>query len=186
MKVVVALTGASGMAYATHLLRELAARDCTTYIVISDNAKKLLEYETSLCERDLSPHAACMYREDDMESPLASGSFAYDAMVIVPCSLKSLAAIAHGLALNLVARAALCCLKEGRKLIVVPRETPLDLISLSNLVMLKRAGAVVLPAAPGFYHRPETVDDVIDYVVGKILEQLGLEHDLYARWEGHV
>jgi len=117
-----------------------------------------------------------------MESSLASGSFMYDAMIIIPCSLKSMAAVANGLAINLVARAAICCLKEERKLIVVPRETPLDLITLENMVKLKKAGVTILPAMPAFYHKPDDIDDLVDYVVGKILEQLGMEHNLYKKW----
>ncbi|MGC9554534.1 MAG: UbiX family flavin prenyltransferase, partial [Thermoplasmatota archaeon] len=115
---------------------------------------------------------------------MASGSFQYDGAVIVPCSLKTLAALAHGYADNLITRMGLCALKEGRRLVVVPRETPLDLASLRNLVAVRENGAVVLPAMPGFYHHPRGINDLVDYVVGKILDQLGIPHQLFERWSG--
>jgi len=182
MKVAVALTGASGMVYGLKLLEELKKNGCETYVVMSENARKIMAHETGTHEHDVKGYATAMYDEHDMESPLASGSFTYDALVIVPCSLKTLACVANGLAMNLVARAALCCFKEGRKLILVPRETPLDVISLENMVKAARAGAVILPAMPAFYHKPETIDDMVGYVVGKILEQLGIPHSLYEKW----
>jgi len=102
----------------------------------------------------------------------------------VPCSLKTMGAIASGYADNLITRMSMCSLKEGRKIVIVPRETPLDLISLENMVKVKKSGAVILPAMPAFYHRPESVDDIVNHVVGKILDQLGVEHELFKRWEG--
>jgi len=182
MKLVVAMTGASGSIYGIRLLQELKKRNCEIFLIVTKNARKIMEYETGYDEEELSEFVEKIYDEDDMESSLASGSFMYDAMVIVPCSLKSLAAVANGLAINLVARAAICCLKEGRKLIVVPRETPLDLITLENMVKLKKAGVTLLPAMPAFYHKPDSIDGLVDYIVGKILEQLSMEHDLYKKW----
>jgi len=181
MRIVVAITGASGSIYAIKLLEELKNHE--VFLIITKNAKRIIEYETLYKEEDLTKLAKKTYNEDGMDSELASGSFMYDAMVIVPCSLKSMAAIANGLALNLVTRAAICCLKEGRKLIVVPRETPLDLMSLENMVKLKKAGVVILPAMPAFYHKPKSIDELVNYIVGKIMEQIGIEHDLYKRWE---
>ena len=182
MKIVVAITGASGSIYGIRLLQELKKRDCEVFLIVTRNARKIMEYETGYNEEKLSKYAEKIYDDDDMESSLASGSFMYDAMIIIPCSLKSMAAVANGLAINLVARAAICFLKEERKLIVVPRETPLDLITLENMVKLKKAGVTILPAMPAFYHKPDDIDDLVYYIVGKILEQLGMEHNLYKKW----
>lgn len=183
MRLVVALTGASGIVYGTRLLAELGERECETHVIITENAKKLMAHETGMHQQDLARYATFVYDENDMESPLASGSFRHDAMVIAPCSLKTLAAVAHGIAFNLVTRAAICCLKERRKLIIVPRETPLDLISLENAVTLTKAGGIILPAMPAFYHKPASIDDLINYVIGKIMDQLDIDHDLYRKWE---
>lgn len=182
MNVAVALTGASGVIYGVKLLEELEKNGCTIHLVMSEHAQKIMSHEMHMDRQEVTSYASTVYDENDMASPLASGSFTYDALVIVPCSLKTLACVANGLAMNLVARAALCCLKEGRKLILVPRETPLDVISLENMVRAARAGAVILPAMPAFYHRPKTIDDMVGYVVGKILEQLGIPHSLYEKW----
>ena len=183
MRIVVAMTGASGIIYGVRLLEELNKKGCEIFLILTENAKKILQHEMDLRQEDLIKFVSKMYEENEMDSPLSSGSFMYDAMVIVPCSIKSMAAIANGFAANLVARAAICCLKEGRKLIVVPRETPLDIITLENMLKLRKAGVVVLPAMPAFYHKPKNVDDLVNYIVGKIMEQIGIEHTLYERWE---
>ncbi len=182
MKIVIAITGASGALYGIRLIEELKKMEHEIHLIISKNAKKIIEYETSCNTDEIVKEADEFYDEDDMESKLASGSFIYDAMVICPCSIKTMACIANGIALNLITRAAICCLKEGRKLIVVPRETPLDLMSLENLVKLKKAGAIILPAMPAFYHKPKKIDDMVNYIVGKILEQLDIKHNLYKKW----
>jgi len=182
MKIVVAMTGASGIIYGVRLLEELNKKGHEIFLILTENAKKILQHEMHLQQEDLMKFVSKIYEENEMDSSLSSGSFMYDAMVIVPCSIKSMAAIANGFAANLVARAAICCLKEGRKLIVVPRETPLDLITLENMLKLKKAGVVVLPAMPAFYHKPKNVDDLVNYIVGKIMEQIGIEHTLYERW----
>lgn len=181
MRVIVAITGASGVIYGIRLLEKLKKHE--TYLIISEEAKKLIGYETKYELEELKKMASEFYNEDEMESKLASGSFKCDAMVIVPCSLKTMAAIANGFAFNLITRAAACCLKEGKKLIVVPRETPLDLISIENMARLRKAGVVVLPAMPAFYYKPASVDDIINFVVGKIMEQMGIEHELYEKWK---
>jgi len=183
MEIVLAVTGASGVIYGIRLLEELKNKS-KVYLIISQNAKKIIEYETTYSINELKEMAYEYFEENNVESKLASGSFSYDAMVVCPCSLKTLACIANGIALNLITRAAICCLKEGRKLIVVPRETPLDLISLENMVKLKKAGVVVLPAMPAFYHKPKSIDDLVNYIVGKIMEQIGIEHNLYEKWRG--
>ena len=181
MKIVVAITGASGVIYGVRLLEELKEHE--TYLIVSNEAKKLIRHETKYDIGTLKKMATEFYNEDEMESKLASGSFPCNAMVIAPCSLKTMAAIANGFAFNLITRAAICCLKEGKKLIVVPRETPLDLITIENMAKLRHAGAVVLAAMPAFYIRPNSVEDLINFIVGKIMDQLGIEHELYERWK---
>ena len=181
MNIIVAITGASGAVYSVRLIEELY-KNHKIFLIASKEAKKILKYETGYEVEQLKKMATEYYEEDDMESKLASGSFSCDAMIVVPCSVKTMAAIANGFAFNLIARAAICCLKEGKKLIVVPRETPLDLITLRNMVRLREAGAVVLAAMPAFYYKPRSIDDMVNFIVGKILEQLGIEHDLYERW----
>jgi 4-hydroxy-3-polyprenylbenzoate decarboxylase len=153
-------------------------------LIISKTAQKILELETGRKVEDLRALSTRFYSEEDMLSPLSSGSYPTDGMVIVPCSMKTLACIANGISDNLIARAAEVTLKQERKLVVVPRETPLDQIHLENLLRLKAAGAIILPACPGFYHRPKSIQDLVDFMVGKILEALGLPHQLYRGWRG--
>ena len=180
MEIIIAITGASGVIYGIRLIENL--KNEKIHLIISKEAKKLIEYESEYKIEEIKKMATEYYEEDEIESKIASGSFKYDAMIIVPCSLKTMAAIANGFAFNLITRAAACCLKEGMKLIIVPRETPLDLISLENMIKLRKAGAIILPAMPAFYHRPKKVDDLVNFIVGKIMEQIGLEHNLYKKW----
>ena len=182
MNIIVAITGASGVIYGARLIEQLNKKNHKIFLIISKEAKKVLKYETEYDAQKLKDMATEYYEEDEMESKLASGSFSCDAMVIAPCSIKTMAAISNGFAFNLIARAAICCLKEGKKLIITPRETPLDLITLQNMVRLREAGAIILAAMPAFYHKPRSVDDMVNFIVGKILEQLGIEHDLYEKW----
>jgi len=179
VRVVVAITGASGVTYAETLLRHLRGE---VELIVSRDAEPILAAELGRDAAALGKLASAVYRADDMTAPPASGSHVFDAMVIVPCSGTTASKIAVGIADNLITRGAAVCLKEGRKLIVVPRETPLGEIQLRNLLALARAGAVVLPAMPGFYHGPHTIQDLVDFVVARILDQLGVEHTLSARW----
>jgi len=183
MRVIVAITGASGAIYALRLIEELKKKECEVHVILTEYGKKIMEHETDVEEEELENMVERVYHENDMDSPLASGSFFYDAMVVVPCSLRTLGGIASGIPSSLVIRASLCALKEGRKLVLVPRETPLDLISLENMVRVRRAGAVVLPAMPAFYHKPGDINELVNYVVGKIMEQIKMPHNLYKRWE---
>jgi 4-hydroxy-3-polyprenylbenzoate decarboxylase len=181
-KIVIAMTGASGTIYGLRLLEELNERGHEVHFIISPTAKEIFEYENGYEIKEIYGLASKIYENDDFSCELASGSFVHDGMVIVPCSLKTLAGIANGYANNLITRAATCSLKEGRKLILVPRETPLDLVSLRNMVSVKEGGAVILPAMPAFYHKPTTIKELVDYIVGKILDQLGIEHSLFEKW----
>ncbi len=183
MKILLSIVGASGSIYGIRLLEELKKNNVETHLIISSGAKKIIEHETSFKTNDLKKKADFYYENKDMFAGPASGSFKIDAMVISPCSMKTLSAIANGYGDTLTSRAAICTLKEERKLILVPRETPLDLSSIKNMEKAKLAGATILPAMPGFYHKPEKIEDLVDFIVGKILDQLGIKHRLFKRWK---
>ncbi len=182
MKVVIGISGASGAQYGIRLLEVLKGHE--TYLIISKTAKQIIEVETGYSAGDVTRLASHVYANDDLAADIASGSCKFDAMVVAPCSMKTLGAIANGISDTLITRVADICLKEGRTLVLVPRETPLSLIHLRNMTGVKEAGAMILPACPGFYPRPKNVSDVIDFIVGRILDVLGIEHELYKRWEG--
>ncbi len=179
MRCIVAMTGSSGMPYGLRLLEALPSEKV---LVMSDMAKRLLAHETGASLESVEAMADAVYQDGDLFAPIASGSYKFDAMVICPCSESTLGKIASGVADTLITRAAAVCMKEGRRLIIVPRETPLSAIMIENELRLSRAGATILPASPGFYHQPQTVQDMVDFVVGKIMDQLGVEHHLYKRW----
>ncbi len=179
MKVVVGITGASGMQYAYRLLHQLKDR---ALLIISDDGKKVIKAEMAVGAKAFSTLVAATYSNDDFNAPVASGSYLFDAMVVVPCSMNTLAKIALGLGDNLITRAASVSLKEGRKLILVPRETPLHTTHLEQMLRASRMGAIMLPAMPGFYHQPENIDDLVDFMVARILDHLGIEHELSRRW----
>ena len=184
MHLVIAITGCSGVIYGVRLLEACRKLGIETDLIVSQAAEKLLELELDKTIKDIRKLATRNYSQDDLAAPLASGSVKTDGMVIAPCSMKTLGAIASGIADNLITRAADVTLKEGRPLVLVPRETPLNLIHLENMVKLKLAGATILPAMPGFYHEPKEISELIDFIVGKILDVLGVEHKLYRRWQG--
>ena len=194
--VTLALSGASGMAYGLRLLECLLAADMRVYLLVSQAAHIVAKQELGVAlparasdlEKQLSEGLGArdsqlrVFGRDDWNAPVASGSNPADAMVVCPCSMGTLAAIAHGLSDNLVERAADVMLKEQKKLILVPRETPFSTLHLENMLTLSRMNAVILPANPGFYHRPQHVEDIIDFIVARILDQLGIQHSLMARW----
>jgi 4-hydroxy-3-polyprenylbenzoate decarboxylase len=153
-------------------------------LVVSDTAKGMLEMEAGITYDQLRSMADHVFGDGDMFAPISSGSCRFDGMVIAPCSVSTLSKIACGIADTLISRSALVCLKEGRRLILVPRETPVNEIMLENQLRLARAGAIILPASPGFYHKPKSLSDMVDFVVGKVLDQMGHEHELFERWEG--
>ena len=182
MRVFLSIGGASGSIYGIRLLEELTKSDIEVYLTASEGAKKILEHETKYSYNNLKKKASFYYENNDLFAPLASGSFQLDSMIICPCSMKTLSAIANGYGDTLTSRAASCCLKENRKLILVIRETPLDLPGIKNMLYAKQAGAIILPAMPGFYHKPKKIDDLVDFIVGRILDQIGLKHNLFKRW----
>ena len=196
--IVIAITGASGAIYATRTLAALLERGCHIELVVSDYGRRLLRDELGdgAAIDKLMDYLAATYGEavragtytlhsnKDLGAKIASGSQDCDAMVIVPCSMKTLAGVAHGLSRNLVERAADVMLKERRPLIILPRETPMSLPQLRNMVLCAEAGAMLMPAMPAFYQMPKTLDDLADFMAGKILGALGFRHELYPAWKG--
>jgi len=178
----VAITGASGVIYGIRMLEALSKLKVETHLVMSEWGARNIKIETDKTVEYVKSLAAKYYEDDNMAAPISSGSFQTGGMAIVPCSMKTLASIANAFDDSLVSRAASVCIKEQRKLVVVPRETPLSKIHLENMEKLAGAGAIILPAMPGFYHRPQTMDDLINHVVGKVLDQFGIEHNLFKRW----
>ena len=181
-KIVVGITGASGSVYAVRLIDVLREQNIEVHAVVTDSGQRVLDYECGVTMEELSRRVDVLYPNADVGAAIASGSFRMDAMVVLPCSMKTAGAIAHGVTDDLLTRAADVTLKEGRRLLLVPRETPMHEIHLENLLRLARAGAVIMPAAPGFYHRPQTLDDLVNMMVGKILDRLGIEAELFTRW----
>jgi len=176
------ITGASGAPYARTLLQSLPVHEVCVHLVTSSAGRLVYELETGQAiEREL-PQNAKLYSEKDFTAPFASGSFPTMGMVIVPCSMGSLGAIANGISQNLIHRAADVCLKEKRPLVIVPRETPLNTIHLKNMLSLAEAGATILPPMPGFYHLPQTKDDLVNFVVARIMDQFKIPHSLTAPW----
>lgn len=169
------------MQYGIRLLEALNG-NAETHLIISKQGRVLIEQETNVPLSKVIREATFHYADDDFMAPVASGSFRFDAMVIVPCTMKTLSSVAHGYADTLIGRAAEVTLKEGRKLVLVPREMPLSLIDLENMVKAKQAGAVIMPASPGFYNRPQTIDDLVNNVAGRILDQIGIDNDIFGRW----
>ncbi|MBE6518435.1 MAG: UbiX family flavin prenyltransferase [Thermoplasmata archaeon] len=180
MRYVIAITGASGSIYGVRLLQELKGEKI---LVMSATAKAILPEETDYTVEQVYAMADQVFEDDQMFASIASGSFSYDAMIVAPCSESSLAKFACGISDTLISRAVSVCLKEGRRLILLPRESPKSAIMLENELKLARLGVCILDANPGFYPKPKTVDDLVNIVVGRCLDQLGQEHSLYKRWE---
>jgi flavin prenyltransferase len=190
---VMGITGASGAPYAVRLLQCLAASGESVQLIVSSHGMRLLSTEMDISSIDQLRDAAggdswdrsvTVFNNDDRGAPPASGSALSSGMVVCPCSMGTLSAISVGASRSLIERAADVALKERRKLVLVPRETPLSAVHLQNMLRLSRAGAVVLPAAPGFYGRPQQIGELIDFVVARVLDQLGVEHRLGKRWSG--
>lgn len=196
--IAVAITGASGAMYATRTMAALLERGCHLELIVSDYGRRLLRdelgdgaavdklqaYLASTYGESVRNGTYTLYSNKDLGAKIASGSQDCDAMVVVPCSMKTLAGIAHGLSRNLVERAADVMLKERRTLVIVPRETPMSLPQLRNMVLCAEAGAMMMPAMPAFYQMPTTLDHLADFMAGKILSALGFRHQLYPSWQG--
>ncbi|MBE6498294.1 MAG: UbiX family flavin prenyltransferase [Methanobrevibacter sp.] len=181
--IVIAITGASGVIYGIRLLEALKELKIENSLIISDAAKTVINSETDYKIEGIIDLADNYYDFNDLTASVNSGSFKADGLVIVPCSMKTLSSIANGYGANTITRVADVSLKERRPTIIVPRETPLRSIHLQNMLTLSQEGAIILPAMPGFYSNPKTLDDQIDFIVGKILDSLKIENNLFKRWE---
>ena len=188
-KIVVGITGASGSIYAKRMIEVLVEQGILVHVIATDTGKKVFNYELSLNLESWITEMQQQYSNVKLEdnhnlfAGVASGSYGFDAVIILPCSMGTMAEISHGLSSNLLCRAADVALKESRPLIIVPRETPLNTIHLENMCRLSKVGATIIPAMPGFYHHPQTMDDLINFVVGKILSYLKIKHELFKKWE---
>jgi len=187
MRIIVAISGASGVVLGKRLVEFLKSdenkKSYEIHLVVSENAKEIAGYEEVDLARIRGLADYC-YEEDDFSAAISSSSHQVDSMVIVPCSMKTMSAVANGLCDNLINRAAENIMKMGKKLVVVPRDTPLSLAAIENMAKLKKEGALIVPPIMAYYYKPKTVDDVTDFFVGKILDSLQIDHDLYNKWSG--
>lgn len=183
-RIVVGITGATGTIYAIRLLEVLKELNVETHLIISKWALATLKYETPLSADELANLATKSYSPRDVSAAPASGSFQHDGMIIVPCSMKTLAAVRVGFGDDLIARAADVSLKENRKLMLVVRETPLSDVHLENMLAVRRAGAIIFPPMPAFYTQPKSLDDLVDQSVGRMLDSMDIHVDSFPRWEG--
>lgn len=184
MKLLVGISGSSGVAYGVRLLEVLETLKIETHLIISKWAEECIKIETDKKLSHVKKLAKYVYSNDDLAAKPSSGSFKINGMVVIPCSMKTLASIANGYEDTLISRSASVTLKESRKLVVVPRETPLTAIHLSNMLTLARLGTIILPAMPGFYHKPKSIDELFNHITGKILDQFGIENKVFKRWVG--
>lgn len=185
MRIVVGISGASGAIYGIRILEALKNAGIETDLVMSDSAKRTIVYETDYSINDVKRLASCVHDINDVGASIASGSFKHAGMIIAPCSIKTLSAVANSFNTNLLIRAADVTLKERRKLVLLLRETPLHLGHLRLMTQVTETGAVLVPPLPAFYHRPKTLDDVINQSVTKVLDQFDLDVDLFGRWTGN-
>jgi len=184
-QLIVGISGASGAIYGIRLLEALAERaEIETHLVVSQTARLVIAHESDLTPAQIKDLADHTYAPDDLTAPIASGSFAADGMVIAPCSIKTLSAVANSYGADLMSRAADVTLKEGRPLVLLVRETPLHLGHLRLMARAAEIGVVIFPPVPAFYSRPQTVAELVDSTVGRVLARLGVENELYTRWQG--
>jgi 4-hydroxy-3-polyprenylbenzoate decarboxylase len=184
-RIIVAITGATGAAYGVRLLQQLSAtQGIETHLVVSDAAVLTLHQETGLQRREVEALAHVVHKNRDIGATIASGSFQSDGMVVAPCSMKTLASVAHGLSDNLIARAADVVLKERRRLVLMVRETPFNLAHLRNMTAVTEMGGVIFPPLPSFYHKPASIEEMVDHTVGRVIDLFGIEHALAPRWPG--
>jgi flavin prenyltransferase len=182
IKIVVGITGSSGVIYGIRFLQALSKLGIETHLVLSKWARTNIEIETDEIIEEILKIVSYNYDQTDMAAAISSGSFKTDGMVIIPCSMKTMSSIANGYDDNLISRAASVTIKENRKLVIVPRETPLSKIHLSNMLKLSEIGVIILPAMPGFYHKPKTIEDLIAHIIGKTLDQFEIKNDAFTRW----
>ena len=184
-RLVVAITGATGAVYGVRLLQHLRQLDgVETHLIVSDAAVLTLHQETGLQRKEVEALAHVVHKQDNVGASIASGSFQTDGMVIAPCSMKTLASVAHGLSDNLIARAADVTLKERRRLVLMVRETPFNLAHLRNMTAVTEMGGIVFPPLPSFYHKPQSIDEMVDHTVARVIDLFGIRHDLAPRWNG--
>jgi flavin prenyltransferase len=181
-RIVIGITGASGVIYGIKMLSLLKEKDIETHLIISESGMRNIEIETTFKPSQVAAMANRFYDNQDMTAPLASGSFRTDGMIVIPCSIKTLSGIANSYAHDLISRAADVTVKEKRKLVLVVRETPLHIGHLRLMQTAAESGAHILPPIPSFYHQPKTIDDIIHQTIGKIFDYLGIEHSLFQRW----
>ena len=185
MKLVIAITGATGAIYGTRLMEVLSAMpDVETHLIISEAGDMTIKYETGRDVEEIRKMASFVYNTGDMGARISSGSFQRDGMIIAPCTIKTMSALANSLNYNLIVRAADVTLKERGKLVLMVRETPLHVGHLRSMAALFEMGATIMPPVPAFYHRPKTIMDIVDHSVGKVLDQFGIKHNLFNRWAG--
>jgi 4-hydroxy-3-polyprenylbenzoate decarboxylase len=184
VKFVVGITGASGAVYGVRVLEMLKELNIESHAIISRAASLTLQYETGKTVDEVKKLATESYDEEELSAPMASGSFRHDGMMIVPCSTKTLSAIATGYESNLISRAAMVSLKERRKLLLLLRETPLSIIHIKNMLEAATAGAIIMPASPSFYTMPSSVNEMVTQLAGRVLDVMGVEHDMIKRWAG--
>lgn len=182
MRIVVGMSGASGAIYGITILKYLKLCGIETHLIMSRWAHRTIELETDYDPEQVAGLAHRCYRPDELEAAVSSGSFAHRGMIIAPCSMKTLASISCGYSDNLIARAADVTIKEGRRLVLMPRETPLNPIHLENMLKLSRIGVIIMPPMPAFYQRPQTIVEVVNQSAGRALDLLGIENDLFSRW----
>lgn len=184
-RLVIAITGATGAVYGVRLLQVLKDMPAVeTHLVVSDAAVLTLHQETGLQRREVEALADVVHKQHNIGASIASGSFQSDGMVIAPCSMKTLAAVAHGLSDNLIARAADVALKERRRLVLMVRETPFNLAHLRNMTAVTEMGGIVFPPLPSFYHQPHSIAEMVDHTVGRVIDLFGIDHQLAPRWNG--
>lgn len=181
-RIVIGISGASGCIYGYRALEALRAAGVETHLVMSTQARRTIELETDKSVHDFEALADAVHRDDDLAASISSGSFQVEGMAVIPCSIRSASAIAYSMNSNLLVRAADVCLKERRKLVLVVRETPLHLGHLRTLTQLAEIGAVILPPMPAMYAKPQSIDDIVNHTVGKVLDQFGIENALFKRW----
>jgi 4-hydroxy-3-polyprenylbenzoate decarboxylase len=182
MGLVVGISGATGAIYGVRLLEVLKEKGVETHLVITSTAQRILVQETAYAVGGVRALASHVYEDDDLWAPVSSGSFKTDGMVVIPCSVKTLSGIAHSYNENLLTRAADVTLKERRKLVLVVRETPLHQGHVELMLQACRMGAILFPPMPAFYFKPRTIEDLVNHTVGKVLDQFGIDHDLFVRW----